>query len=75
MQEKLDVDHIGKHFLERAKAKPKIKTAVVHPCSHDALLGAIDAAREGLIDPILIGPSAKIFAIAEELVLDIALTN
>ncbi len=52
MQQKLNVDHITKHFLARAKARPKIKTAVVHPCGHDALLGAIDAAREGLINHI-----------------------
>ncbi len=72
MQRKLDVDRIERHFLARARAKPKIKMAVVHPCSHDALLGAIDAAREGLIEPVLIGPRAKINAIAEAQTLDLA---
>ncbi len=71
MQQKLDVDLITKHFLARAKAKPKIRTAVVHPCSPDALLGAIEAAREGLIEPVLVGPIAKIEAIAREQNLDI----
>lgn len=64
MPSKLDVDHITKHFLKRAKAKSKIRTAVVHPCSPDALYGAVDAAQEGLIEPILVGPAAKIRAIA-----------
>ena len=71
MQQKLDVDHIVKHFPARAKAKPKVKTAVVHPCSHHALLGPIDAAREGLIVPVLVGPRAKIMALAKALKLDI----
>lgn len=72
MSQKLDIDLINKHFLARAKARPKIKTAVVHPCSHDALLGAIEAAREGLIDPVLVGPKTKIIAIAKEQKIDIS---
>lgn len=72
MQEKLDIDHIAKHFLERAKAVPKIRTAIVHPCSDDSLTGAVEAAREGLIEPLLVGPAAKIRAIAEQQKLDIA---
>lgn len=63
MQKKLNVDLIVKHFLARAKSKAAIKTAVVHPCSDEALLGAIDAAKEGLIEPVLIGPHHKIIAI------------
>lgn len=72
MQKELDIDLVVKHFLARAKSKPKIKTAVVHPCSHDALLGAIESASEGLIDPIFIGPSAKIEATAKAQNLDIS---
>jgi phosphate acetyltransferase/phosphate butyryltransferase len=47
-------------------------TAVVHPCSKDALIGPIQAAEENLIKPILVGPAAKIRAIAEEQELDIS---
>lgn len=71
MQQKLNVSEISRHYLALAKTKPKIRTAVVHPCSPDALLGAIEAAREGLIEPILVGPLAKIETIAEEQKLDI----
>lgn len=71
-QKKLDVDDFVKHFLARAKAKPKVKTAVVHPFSHDALLGPIDTAREGLMVPVLVGPRAKIMAIAKAQKLDIS---
>jgi phosphotransacetylase/acyl dehydratase len=43
-----------------------VSTAVVHPCSDDALEGPLLAAERGLIHPILIGPEAKIRAVAEE---------
>jgi phosphate acetyltransferase len=43
---------------------PPLTTAVVHPCSHDALRGAIEAAERDLITPLLIGPEKKIRAIA-----------
>ena len=43
---------------------PPLTTAVVHPCSDDALKGAIEAAERNLITPILIGPEKKIRAIA-----------
>ena len=48
-----------------------IPVAVCHPCSKEALEGAVDSARANLIDPILVGPEAKIRALAESLELDI----
>lgn len=44
---------------------PAVVTAVVHPCDRDSLLGPVEAARKGLIAPILIGPESKIRAVAE----------
>jgi phosphotransacetylase/acyl dehydratase len=41
-----------------------ITVAVVHPCSEDALRGAVEAGEMGLIIPILIGPETKIRAVA-----------
>ena len=41
-----------------------VTTAVAHPCEATALAGALDAARLGLIRPILVGPAAKIRAVA-----------
>ena len=72
MKPKSSADHIIKHFLKRAKLSPKIKVAVVHPCSYESLVGAIDASNEGLIEPILIGPIVKIKAIARAQKLDIS---
>ena len=42
-------------------------TAVAHPCEASALAGALDAARLRLIQPILVGPAAKIAAVAKEI--------
>jgi phosphotransacetylase len=41
-------------------------TVVAHPCEASALSGALDAARLGLIRPILVGPADKIAAVARE---------
>jgi phosphotransacetylase len=53
-----------------AHLKP-VATAVAHPCSAAALSAVIEAAALGLIDPILVGPEAKIRAIAAASGLDI----
>ena len=47
-------------LLERCKSLEAIPTAVAHPCEESALAGAVEAAQAGLIDPILVGPAAKI---------------
>ncbi len=51
-------------LIEQTRGLEPIRTAVVHPVDRNALLGAIDAARAGLIVPILVGPEAKIRATA-----------
>ncbi|WP_044559956.1 phosphate acetyltransferase [Azospirillum sp. B4] len=53
------------------KAGPSL-TAVAHPCDLSSLEGAVDAARMGLIAPILVGPEARIRAVADRARLDIA---
>ena len=53
-------------LLERCKGLEPIPTAVAHPCEASALAGAIEAAEEGLIKAILVGPAAKIRALAKE---------
>lgn len=42
-------------------------TAVVHPCDPLSLQGALEAASQGIIIPVLIGPRSKIEAIAQEI--------
>jgi len=47
-------------LIGRACALGPVPTAVVYPCSRDALAGAMQAYAAGLITPILIGPQAMI---------------
>ena len=52
-------------LFARCEALPPVTCAIVHPCDHDSLLGPIEAARAGLIVPVLVGPEAKIRAVAQ----------
>ncbi|MDA8138335.1 MAG: bifunctional enoyl-CoA hydratase/phosphate acetyltransferase [Desulfobacteraceae bacterium] len=61
-----------KRLIDHVKEWAPMPTAVCHPCSKEALEGPIDAARLNLIEPILVGPEAKIRALAESLQLDIS---
>lgn len=47
-------------------------TVVAHPCDETALRAATAAAGEGLIRPMLVGPAARIVAVAAEHGIDIA---
>jgi phosphate acetyltransferase len=53
-------------LLARCGGLAPVPTAVAHPCDVSSLTGALDAANLGLIVPILVGPEAKIRAVAEE---------
>lgn len=53
-------------FVEQARALPTVTAAIVHPCSKAAILGAVEVRDEGLLDPLLIGPEARIRAAADE---------
>jgi phosphate acetyltransferase len=55
-----------------ARALPPVKTAVAHPCDDVSLQSVVEAARAGLIDPILVAPAAKLRAIAEKAGIDIS---
>lgn len=61
-----------KELLALADGMPAVRCAVVHPCDAGSLSGALDAARHGLIVPVLIGPEARIRAVADEAGLDLA---
>ncbi|CAN0627284.1 Phosphate acetyltransferase [Burkholderia multivorans] len=55
-----------------AKTLPPTPTAVAHPCDESSLRGAVEAAQLGLIQPILVGSTDRIVAVAGEGGLDIA---
>ena len=49
-----------------------VTCAVAYPCDHDSLLGPIEAAQRGLITPMLVGPEAKIRAVARSAGVDLS---
>lgn len=59
-------------LIEGCAGRPPVPTAVVHPCDETSLAGAVEAARAGLIVPVLVGPDAKIRAVAAACGIDIA---
>jgi len=61
-----------RQLLARCAQLAPVPTAVVHPTDPLSLEGAVDAARAGLILPILVGPEAKIRAAAQAADLDIS---
>ncbi|UNK40966.1 bifunctional enoyl-CoA hydratase/phosphate acetyltransferase (plasmid) [Shinella sp. H4-D48] len=52
-------------LVKRARDLPPLRAAIVHPCSAAAITGALEARDAGLLEPVLIGPEAKILAAAE----------
>ncbi|MDE8343530.1 MAG: bifunctional enoyl-CoA hydratase/phosphate acetyltransferase [Acidocella sp.] len=59
--------HTGfRELLTRASQGTALLTAVVHPCDEASLRGAVVAANANLITPILVGPEAKIRAVAAQ---------
>jgi phosphate acetyltransferase len=66
--------HLPKYdrLIALAKQMPPVSTIVVHPCDETSLRGAVEAAEAGIIVPILVGPAAKISAVANEHRLDIS---
>ncbi len=69
--------HLQRHqkfrrLVARAAALPPQKTAVVHPCDESLLQVALDAMRENLIVPVLVGPVAKIRRVADSLGADLS---
>lgn len=53
-------------LIERCRELPPIRMAVVHPCDEPSLRGALAAHAEGLIEPLLVGPTARIRQVAAQ---------
>ena len=53
-------------LLALGKDLEAVRCAVVHPCDVGSLRGALDAAKLGLIVPVLVGPEGRIRQVAEE---------
>ena len=67
----------GKHekyqrLIDACNSLPPTPTAVAHPCDASSLEGAMAAGRMGLIVPLLVGPQARIRAVATANGVDLA---
>jgi phosphate acetyltransferase len=58
-------------LLDFCRTLPATPTAIAHPCDESSLRGAVDAAKLGLIQPILVGPRARIEDAARQADVDI----
>jgi phosphate acetyltransferase len=59
-------------LIARCKALTPAPTAVAHPCDESSLKGAVEAAELGILQPILVGPRARIEAVAAQFQLDLS---
>jgi phosphate acetyltransferase len=57
---------------ERAKTGSPLRAGVVWPCEAGALAAAVDAASQGFIEPVLIGPASQILTLAKATGLDVS---
>ncbi len=57
---------VFRRLLGRIRKLPPLPTAVVHPCDPESLKGTFMAKRRGIIDPVLVGPEAKIRRVAAQ---------
>ena len=70
----LIVNNPYRHYLgliARATSKPAVRTAIVWPCDEVSLGGAIQACKDRLIVPVLVGCEARMRALAGTLQLDL----
>jgi phosphate acetyltransferase len=59
-------------LVQTARQHPPVITAVAHPCDDVSLESAVEAAKLGLIVPILVGPKARIRDVAARAGIDIS---
>jgi phosphate acetyltransferase len=64
--------HVFEHLIARCKDLEAIAVAVAWPDDEVSLLGALEAARQRLIAPVLVGSRLRILAVAKSLDQDIS---
>ncbi|MBF0142497.1 MAG: bifunctional enoyl-CoA hydratase/phosphate acetyltransferase [Magnetococcales bacterium] len=60
------------HLIKACAPLEMVRTAVVHPCDRESILGAVQGAEAALIEPVLVGPRHRIMAAAEAAGVDIS---
>lgn len=67
-----DTQRCRNYLTEKRKGLKPLITAVVHPADSISLEGAVEAAKAGIIIPLLVGPEDKIRKAAQEIGADIS---
>ncbi|WP_072396043.1 phosphate acetyltransferase [Hyphomicrobium sp. CS1GBMeth3] len=80
MTKKATVSHIHGHekyerLIAAASRLLPLSAAVAHPCDETSLRGAMEAAEQRLLVPILVGPRQRIVGLAEASGIDISHTE
>lgn len=52
-------------LIKKAREKPPLPTAIVHPCDDLSLLGAVQAEESRLIAPLYVGPRVRVLTTAQ----------
>ena len=65
-------DHdLFEDYVQRCHKLAPLRTAVAHPCDESSLTAVVEAAQQGLMQPILVGPVERMQALADKTGLDI----
>jgi phosphate acetyltransferase len=67
-----ETPQVLQRLIALGRSLEPVTVAVCHPCRDVALRGAVEAAQAQLIDPVLVGPPAKIQAVADRAGIDIS---
>ncbi len=59
-------------LIKTCEGMPPVVCAVAYPCDHASLLGPLESAKRNLINPVLVGPEAKIREAAQAAGADIS---
>jgi len=59
-------------LVDHCRQLPPVPVAIAHPCDESSLGAALEAARAGLIEPILVGPLARLRAVVEQYGLELS---
>lgn len=59
-------------LFRRAENLPPVRCAIVHPCDEASMDGVQAAVHKDLLEPVLIGPKAKVQAAADKIGFDIS---
>ena len=59
-------------LVEKTRLRPPLPTGIVYPCDRDSLQAALSGAFAGYLEPVLIGPEARIRDAALRAGLDIS---